>query len=158
MMIVTSSIEGLPSMNADRPEYFPSVEQLKETRRQNAEALIGRIQTVGWMAQEFCSKLRNLGIEPRTLQVSGDRSLTGYVIQVSCCDDAGEQLEKSLFLAESGYVAPYESGSLEPFESELMHSDELVATYSQAMLDALQGTTLAMGELPDGWQFVNSGV
>lgn len=67
-------------MVQERTEFFPPVEHLQEERRRRMEPHFLRFQAVLWMAQEFCRKMFELGIESQEVEFDVGPPSSGYLI------------------------------------------------------------------------------
>jgi hypothetical protein len=144
-------------MAQERPEYFPSVEDLREQRRQYAEPRFLRLQSLLWMAQEFCLKMAALGQEPKEFPYSsGSTSMRGYLVPVLPETENDAPGAEQLFVGVDGYFAPFEDGVVSILPVAAMLEEDVAAAYKRAMLDSLCGKTTAVAELPEQWRLPGS--
>lgn len=123
-----------------------------DTRQRRSRALS---RSSGWHRN-----LEQLGRAPRPFASGLGGELRGYSIPLVVSDAGGGEIVTDCFIGFDGFRGVVDGDEVRPPNPEdmivLMRSDERVAAYEDAMLKALSGETVTIGETPEGWPIADA--
>ena len=127
-------------MTDHNEEFFPAVEVLNASRRDNAEVLIEHIKEMTSIAREFYRKMKYLGNpDPMMYPMEfGDEPEEGYVIAVTLPDGEGGRVQQ-VHISSKGIISRYSNELVGGVLSEVLMSQDNTSLYKEAMLRVLKG-------------------